>query len=80
MIPKIDVDPNINIVVIGAYILKKIKFENSISLNDLIEISCYELSLSIDHIILAIDWLYIINSISINISNMEIYLNETKQT
>lgn len=78
MIPKMDVDPNINIVVIGAYILKKIKFENSISLNSLIEKSSYELSLSIDHIILAIDWLYIINSISINFSTMEIYLNEAK--
>jgi hypothetical protein len=78
MIPKVDIDPNINIIVIGAYILKKIKFANSISLNNLIEESSYELSLSIDHIILAIDWLYIINSISINASTMEIYLNEAK--
>lgn len=76
MIPKIDVDPNLNIVVIGAYILQKLKIDKCINLDSLIETVSIELSLSIDHIILSLDWLYIINSIILNDITKEICLNE----
>lgn len=58
MIPKIDVDPNLNIIVIGAYILQKLKIVKCINLDYLIETVSIELSLSIDHIVLSLDWLY----------------------
>lgn len=76
MIPKIYVDPNLNIVVIGAYILQKLKIDKCINLDSLIETVSIELSLSIDHIILSLDWFYIINSIILNDITKEICLNE----
>jgi hypothetical protein len=41
---------------------------------DLFKIVTKELSISIDHIILALDWLYIISAIDSN--KKEVYINE----
>ncbi len=73
MIPRSGCDPEINVVSIGAKILQKVA-EESLSL-DAILIDCSsELKVSIDHIILSLDWLFSIKAIGIN--GTEVFINE----
>jgi hypothetical protein len=65
MLPIKGCNPEVNILFIGAYILKLLHEQRSksIGLKILFNVAKEELSLSIDHIILALDWLYIISAI-----------------
>lgn len=73
MIPRNGCDPEINVISIGAKILNKLAEEN-LSL-DAIFIDCSsELKVSIDHIILSLDWLFAIKAIGIN--GTEVFINE----
>jgi hypothetical protein len=77
MLPVNGSNPKINILYIGAYILKKLNNQThkSMKILDLFRILTRELSISIDHIILALDWLYMISAIDGN--KKEVYINET---
>ncbi|MGK0307256.1 MAG: hypothetical protein ACI8RP_000207 [Urechidicola sp.] len=68
-------DPKINVVYIGSEILKLLISE-SFDLHNLIIKSTNTLDISIDHVILSLDWLFIVKAISIN--NDKVILNETK--
>lgn len=63
MIPDLGCSPNINVLTIGAEILKRLS-EEPIELNDLLFKLPKELDLSIDHIILSTDWLFSLGTIS----------------
>ncbi|EHU1483712.1 ABC-three component system middle component 6 [Acinetobacter baumannii] len=76
MIPKSGADPNINIIVIGGFLLNEIQNKKSINIDKLIYLAIEELDLSIDHIILSLDWLFIIKAITLNLETQEIQLNE----
>lgn len=73
MIPRSGCDPEINVVTIGAKILKKVAEENS-SLDAVLTDCSSELKVSIDHIILSLDWLFSIKAIGFN--GIEIFINE----
>jgi hypothetical protein len=73
MIPRRGCDPEINVVFIGAKILKKIKEENS-SINSILKNCSSELKVSIDHIILSLDWLFSIKAIGFD--GREVFINE----
>ncbi|MCE8015500.1 hypothetical protein HOP62_05340 [Halomonas sp. MCCC 1A17488] len=73
MIPRSGCDPEINVVSIGAKILKKIAEENS-SLDVILSDCSSELKVSIDHIILSLDWLFSIKAIEYN--GVEVFINE----
>ncbi len=77
MLPVNGSNPKINILYIGAYILNKLNNQThkSMKILDLFKVVTRELSISIDHIILALDWLYIISAIDGN--KKEVYINET---
>lgn len=77
MLPVNGSNPKINILYIGAYILKKLNNQTNKSMKivDVFKILTRELSISIDHIILALDWLYMISAIDGN--KKEVYINET---
>lgn len=77
MLPVKGTSPKINILYIGAYILKKLNNQAYKRMNivDLFKVLTRELSISIDHIILALDWLYMISAIDGN--KKEVYINET---
>lgn len=73
MIPRSGCDPEINVVSIGAKILKKVAEENQPL--DVIFTECSsELKVSIDHIILSLDWLFSIKAIGFN--GVEVFINE----
>jgi len=73
MIPRSGCDPEINVVSIGAKILKKVADENPPLDSILIDCSS-ELKVSIDHIILSLDWLFSIKAIGFN--GVEVFINE----
>ncbi|AVT67437.1 MULTISPECIES: ABC-three component system middle component 6 [Vibrio] len=73
MIPRNGCDPEINVVSIGAKILKKLAEENP-SLDTILTDCSSELKVSIDHIILSLDWLFSIKAIGIN--GTEVFINE----
>lgn len=73
MIPRSGCDPEINIVSIGAKILMKVAEGNS-SLDTILTDCSSEQKVSIDHIILSLDWLYSIKAISFN--GTEVLINE----
>lgn len=73
MIPKRGCDPEINVVCIGAKILKKIKEEDS-SIDSILKDCSSELRVSIDHIILSLDWLFSIKAIDFD--GREVFINE----
>ena len=77
MLPIKGSNPKINILYIGAFILKKLNKQKRkrMKILDLFKIVTKELSISIDHIILALDRLYIISAIDGN--KKEVYINET---
>ncbi|MGD9860863.1 MAG: ABC-three component system middle component 6 [Marinobacterium sp.] len=73
MIPRNGCDPEINVVSIGAKILKKVAEEN-LSLDAILTECSSELKVSIDHIILSLDWLFSIKAIGFN--GVEVFINE----
>lgn len=73
MIPRSGCDPEINVVSIGAKILKKVAEENP-SLDAILTGCSSELKVSIDHIILSLDWLFSIKAIGFN--GVEVFINE----
>ncbi|WP_083003179.1 ABC-three component system middle component 6 [Halomonas sp. GT] len=73
MIPSRGCDPEINVVSIGAKILKKIAEENS-SLDSMLSGCSSDLGVSVDHIILSLDWLFSIKAIGFN--GVEVFINE----
>jgi hypothetical protein len=73
MIPSSGCDPEINVVSIGAKILKKLVEETS-SLDVILSDFSSELKVSIDHVILSLDWLYSIKAIDFN--GAEVIINE----
>jgi hypothetical protein len=68
-------DPKINVVFIGAEILK-ILIEKPTDLDVLIPKIAKLIDVSFDHVLLAIDWLFVINAITKDGNNLVI--NETK--
>jgi len=74
MIPVLGCDPNLNIVVIGAEIIKSIG-SKKVNLSKLIATSAENLSVSVDHIILTLDWLFIISAIICE--DDKVVINET---
>ena len=77
MIPSIGCDPQINIVSIGAKILEKLRGNNTPVEKILAETSA-DLHISLDHIILTMDWLFTIKAIALK--GNEVGLNETKSS
>ena len=73
MIPRNGCDPEVNVVSIGAKILKKLAEGNS-SLDVILTDCSSEFKVSIDHIILSLDWLYAIRAIGVN--GAEVFINE----
>jgi len=75
MIPKHGCDPEINVVSIGAKILRKL-LDGNVSLTDIISAYPNEIEVSVDHIILSLDWLFAIKAIDFDGS--EVLINEAK--
>jgi hypothetical protein len=73
MIPRNGCDPEINIVIIGAKILRKVA-EDKPSLEEILTDCASELQVSIDHVILSLDWLFSINAIDFN--GIEVVIND----
>lgn len=64
MIPRPGCDPNINVFVIGASILNALR-EEQLLIDDILRRFSFALSVSVDHVILSMDWLYMIGAIKI---------------
>ncbi|WP_375540394.1 ABC-three component system middle component 6 [Rugamonas apoptosis] len=62
MIPNTGCDPQINVVRIGAHLLKSL-FKEARDVDELLMNSSAELGVSVDHIILSLDWLFAISAI-----------------
>ncbi len=62
MIPTRGSNPEVNVVYIGAYILKALSC-NKMKITSIIRLGEEDLSVSVDHIVLTLDWLYIIRAI-----------------
>jgi hypothetical protein len=73
MIPRNGCDPEINVVSIGAKILEKIIKEGT-SLDEIMTDCSSELKVSVDHIILSLDWLFSIKAIDFN--GEEVIIND----
>lgn len=73
-------NPEINVVYIGAFVLKRLHESRGrkMKIARLMKLGESELSISIDHMILTLDWLYTISAIKHN--NDEVSINETTQT
>lgn len=76
MLPSNGCHPEINVLFIGGYILKILEQQQSINIELLFKKGSSELKVSTDHMILALDWLYIISAI--NYKKNEIILNEVR--
>ena len=72
MIPNIGCDPDRNIVKLGSIILEALK-SNSLTTYEILSTLPKELGVSVDHIILTLDWLYAIDSISIKDEEITIH-------
>ncbi|WP_425292788.1 ABC-three component system middle component 6 [Aeromonas veronii] len=75
MIPRRGCDPEINIVSMGAKILEILK-RNSLTLDEILIEGSSELSVSTDHIILTLDWLFLIKAIDFD--GVGVFINETR--
>ncbi|EKL9827471.1 hypothetical protein PTB20_000438 [Vibrio alginolyticus] len=73
-------NPEINVVYIGAFVLKRLQESrgHKMKITRLMRLGEKELSISIDHMILTLDWLYTISAIKHN--DTEVSINETNQT
>ncbi|MEZ9077353.1 ABC-three component system middle component 6 [Vibrio cyclitrophicus] len=65
MLPINGCDPKLNVYFIGGIILKEISY-GECDLRELMQITSSELDVSIDHIILSLDWLFMISAINVN--------------
>ncbi|MCD9501666.1 hypothetical protein GLP37_05695 [Photobacterium phosphoreum] len=76
MLPTKGSNPEVNVLYIGGFILKKLheRKRKRMTITQLMKVGTKELSISVDHIILALDWLYIISAIGYD-SN-EVFINE----
>ena len=76
MLPTKGAHPEVNVLYIGGFIIKKLheRKRKRMTISQLMEVGPKELSVSVDHIILALDWLYIISAISYN--SKEVFINE----
>lgn len=75
MIPRRGCDPEINIVSMGAKILEILE-RNSLTLEKILIEGSSELSVSTDHIILTLDWLFSIKAIDFD--GVGVFINETR--
>jgi len=73
MIPKVGCDPNRNIITLGAKIIERLSSSSSDVDNLLLKCS-EELSVSMDHIMISLDWLFMIGVI--DFCDNEVFLNE----
>lgn len=76
MLPTKGSHPEMNVLYIGGFILKQLQEckRGRIKITRLMKTGEKELSVSVDHIILALDWLYIISAISYD--RNEVFINE----
>ena len=76
MLPTKGSHPEMNVLYIGGFILKKLREckKERMTITQLMNVGAKELSVSVDHIILALDWLYIISAIGYN--SKEVFINE----
>lgn len=76
MLPTKGCHPELNVLYIGGFILKKLHERRSkrMSISQLMRVGTKELSITVDYIILALDWLYIISAIGYN--SKEVFINE----
>jgi len=72
MLPSPGCDPEINVVVLGAKVLKKISSE-SVEIDWLLESFSTEVGVSVDHVILSLDWLYMIGAVYIEGERIRAY-------
>lgn len=64
MIPEAGTNPEINVITIGAKILVHLmQYNHSCLIDDIFEHFQHHSNLSLDHIILSLDWLYTIKAI-----------------
>lgn len=79
MLPTKGCHPELNVLYIGGYILKKLyeRKNKRMPISQLMKMGTRELSITVDYIILALDWLYIISAISYN--SKEVFINEIGQ-
>jgi len=68
-------DPQINVLFIGAEILRLLK-NKTFEIEKIIFEVTNKFDISIDHVILSIDWLYMIKAININ--DNKIFIDEIK--
>lgn len=74
MLPSPGCDPKINVVRIGAFLLESL-LDGPSDISDLLRRCSTALQVSIDHVILSLDWLFMISAIQIK--NEEVHINET---
>lgn len=76
MLPTKGCHPELNVLYIGGFILKKLyeRKNKRMSISQLMKVGTKELSITVDYIILALDWLYIISAIDYN--SKEVFINE----
>ncbi|WP_109407376.1 ABC-three component system middle component 6 [Proteus genomosp. 4] len=76
MLPIKGSHPKMNVLYIGGFILENLHKHKKkrMTITQLMKIGSKELSVSVDHIILTLDWLYIISAIGYN--EKEIFINE----
>jgi hypothetical protein len=75
MLPNPGGDPRINIIRIGAFLLEILR-EGPADVSDLLRRCSDAFQVSIDHVILSLDWLFIISAIQI--SNEKVRIHETQ--
>lgn len=73
MIPKVGCDPSRNIITLGANIIERLS-SSSIDVDNLLLKCSEELSVSMDHIMISLDWLFMIGVI--DFCDNEVFLNE----
>lgn len=76
MLPTKGSHPEMNVLYIGRFILKKLheRKRKRMTITQLMKVGTKELSVSVDYIILALDWLYIISAIGYD--SKEVFINE----
>ncbi|MBA4055083.1 MAG: hypothetical protein C0490_10250 [Marivirga sp.] len=72
MLPSAGGDPRINIIRIGAFLLEILR-EGPSDVGDLLKRCADAFQISIDHVILSLDWLFMISAIRISGEKVEIH-------
>ncbi|CAI8971740.1 conserved hypothetical protein [Pseudomonas chlororaphis] len=72
MLPNPGCDPEINVIVLGAKVLKQL-MTKSVTLDWLLQEFSREVKVSVDHMILCVDWLYAIDVIYLDGERICIY-------